>query len=289
MAKKALGRGLSNLLPTAQSKKDFPSITEGKFRELNLSDIEPDPRQPRKHFAESELNKLATTLKSVGVIEPIVVRPVENGYQLISGERRWRAAAIAGLKKIPAVLKQVNDTRALEMSIIENIQREDLNPLEEARAYLDWMELTGLKAADIAKRAGKDRTTITNLIRLLKLPEEIQKMIKKKMMSPGQARPLIGIADRSRLQKISLKIVKENWTSRKVEEEVSKIQNAGSVSTGSGKREKDVNILNLENKLRRKYSTKIGIKHKSNGSGSLNIHYANLDELDRILELMKLK
>lgn len=288
MAKKALGRGLSNLIPGKSSASSENRVLDNNFRELGLLEIQPDPNQPRKYFDEAELNKLAITLKSVGMIEPVVVRPIENGYQLISGERRWRAAALAGLKKIPAILKQVNDTRAMEMAIIENIQREDLNPVEEARAYVEWMELSGLKANDIAKKVGKDRSTVTNLIRLLKLPSEIHNLIEKKMMNPGQARPLIGIADKNKLHKLSLKIVKENWTARKVEEEVSKIQ-VGSVSPVKSVKKKDTNIKNLEDKLRRKFTTKINIQHKPTGSGSVSFNYASLDDLDRILALMKFK
>lgn len=295
MAKKALGRGLSNLLPGAASGDKTIVRDNPNYQEIALNEIKPNPNQPRKQFDPQDLNELAATLHSVGLIEPVVVRRLSDGsgYQLISGERRWRAARLAGFKKLPAVIKQVNDIQALEMGIIENIQREELSPIEEARAYDYWMQQTGQKASDIANRVGKDRTTITNLLRLLKLPEEALNLVDKGMLTPGQARPLLGVGDRKMLARLSARIVREGWSSRRVEDEVARLTSGTrSNSTGSGKNtggRRDPNIANLEKKIRTRLSAKVQVAHKKNGAGSITIHYNNLDELDRLLEVMKVK
>lgn len=289
--KKSLGRGLSNLLPGAIPGRGIVNIPDNaNFRELKLQEIQANPNQPRKHFDTVELENLARTLQTVGMIEPVVVRKKDDFFELISGERRWRAAKIAGFKKIPAILKQVNDLQALEMGIIENIQREELTPIEEARSYEIWMAKTNQKASDLAKKVGKDRSTITNLIRLLKLPPEILQLIEKKMLSPGQARPLIGVGDRSQMHRLSQKIVRENWTARRVEEEITKLQMKSSpVHKAAAKPKKDPNIKNLEDRLRRKLMAKVSIQHKKSGAGSITIGYANLDDMERVLDLMKIK
>lgn len=298
MAKKSgLGRGLSNLIPGAEKENQSGiQISENpEYQELEITSIDPNPNQPRKRFNQAELDELAITIQNIGVIEPVVVRKINDRYQLISGERRWRACKQAGYRKIPAVVKQVDEMQALEMGIIENIQREELNAVEEARAYDLWMKETGLKPTQIADRVGKDRSTITNLIRLLKLPEEILNHIEEKRISAGQARPLIGIADRRILDKISKKIIEENWTARRVEEEVGALLEPDADSgKGGGKKSSkgaarvDANIKSLEDRIRTKLMTKVQVQHKSSGAGKLTIQYANLDELDRILELMKL-
>lgn len=297
MAKKVgLGRGLSNLIPGADKAHGggVQITTNPEYQELTILDIQPNPNQPRKRFNQAELDELAKTIMSVGIIEPIVVRKVGEKYQLISGERRWRACQLAGYKKIPAVVKQVDDVQALEMGIIENIQREELNPIEEARAYDYWMNQTGLKPSDLADRVGKDRSTITNLIRLLKLPEEVLQKIEEKKISAGAARPLLGIADRKMLAQLAEKIVAEGWTARRVEEEVARLTDPAQAEPGGKRRlaggeSHDANIRNLEDKLRTRLMTRVQIQHKKDGSGKLVLGYANLDELDRILEILDKK
>ena len=290
MAKK-LGRGLSNLIPGADSGNGSVNIqTNPEYQELSLDSLVPNPDQPRKKFLQQELEELAATLHAVGLIEPIVVRKTGEKYQIISGERRWRACKIAGFKKIPCVIKQVNDIQALEMGIIENIQREELSPIEEARAYEHLMEKTGLKPGDIALKVGKDRSTITNLLRLLKLPFEVVELIENGKLSAGQARPLIGIGDKNKLHSLIKKIVMEGWTARKVEEEVARIQEPASASkSGKPLSKKDVNVTKLEDRLRSKLTARINIFHKKNGSGKISIGYANLDDLERIIEMLEKK
>ncbi len=288
MAKRTLGRGLSNLLPGAESADAKPVVRDNpNYQELPLKQIRANPKQPRKHFNEKDIKELAKTLHTVGLIEPVVVRKIDDHYQLISGERRFRAAGIAGFKKIPAVIKQVNDVQALEMGIIENIQREELGPVEEARAYEYWMQETGRKASDLADKVGKDRTTITNLIRLLKLPAEVLELVEKRMLSPGQARPLLGIGDRKVLGQLAVKIAREGWTARKVEEEISRLTD-GPRTAKAGK-SRDPNIKHLEDRLRTKFTTRVQITHKKTGAGKISIAYASLEDLERLIELWKVK
>jgi len=287
VAKKVLGRGLSNLLP-GDSPIHLQSNPE--YQELDLASIIPSPAQPRKHFDQADLQELAQTLHSVGLIEPIVVRPSGERFEIISGERRFRACKLAGFKKIPAVVKQVDDLRALEMALIENIQREDLNPLEEARAYELWMERTKDKPSDLASKVGKDRTTITNLTRLLKLPAEVQKLLEDKKISAGQARPLLAIADRRQALRIADRIQKENWSARRVEDEVAKLQEpAPGRSARQSGAARDPNLRTVESKIRNKLGAKVEVSHKKNGAGKLTVYYGNLNDLDRILGAMGIK
>lgn len=284
MAKKVLGRGLSNLLPG----ESITLQNNPEFQELPLERIVASPAQPRKHFDDKDLQELAQTLHSVGLIEPIVVRPSGDLFEIISGERRFRASRIAGFKKIPAVVKQVDDVRALEMALIENIQREDLNPLEEARAYELWMERTGDKPSDLATKVGKDRTTITNLTRLLKLPPEIQKLLEERKLTAGQARPLLAIADRRQVLKIADKIQSENWSARKVEDEVARLQEPPAQRAVQSAA-RDPNLRSLETRIRNKLGAKVEVSHKKNGAGKLTLYYGNLNDLDRILAAMGIK
>jgi len=285
---KKLGRGLSNLIPGADSSGGPVKIESNPdYQEISTELLKPNPDQPRKKFLQRELEELAATLHTVGLIEPIVVRKSDDAYQIISGERRWRACKIAGFKKIPCVIKQVNDIQALEMGIIENIQREELSPIEEARAYDHLMLKTGMKAGDISLKVGKDRSTITNLLRLLKLPPEVIDLIEDGKLSAGQARPLIGIGDKNKLASLIKKIITEGWTARKVEEEVARIQDPVSgAKAGAAQPKKDINITRLEDQLRARLTSRVSIAHKKNGSGKISIGYANLDDLERIIEML---
>ena len=290
MAKK-LGRGLSHLLPTAPAAQSA-TRTHPEYQEIPLGDIVPNPDQPRKHFNEREINELAATLHSVGLIEPVVVRRQGERYQLISGERRWRACRKAGFKKIPAIVKNLNDVQALEMGIIENIQREDLSPLEEARAYEALIQKTGVKPSALAERVGKDRTTVTNLLRLLKLPEPVLEMLARGDISAGQARPLLSLGDRQIVLRTARTISTQGWSARRVEEEVAKLtegtrpkQKSRSAPSGN---KADANTRALEEKLRRKLMARVKLDHSKKG-GKLTIHYGNLEDLERILELLGIR
>ncbi len=282
-SRKPLGRGLSNLLSNAGEQgtvvHDNPN-----YKELSLSSITPNPHQPRKKFEIKELEELAKTLHSIGLIEPIVVRYLgEERYEIIAGERRFRAAKIAGFKKIPAVLRQANDMQALEVGIIENIQREELNPVEEARAYQQWMSVTGQKADVLAKKVGKNRSTVKNLTRILKLPPEVLNMLENKQITIGQARPLLSIGDTKSLVKLATKVSNESWSSRKVEEEVARLTEGLRNSLAH----KNPNMINIERDLRLHFSARVDVQYKKNGGGKIMIHYGNLKDLERLLGILK--
>lgn len=282
--KKGLGKGLANLLPEFNQEESKKENSE--FQYIDIEKVEPNPNQPRKRFNQQELEELSETIKNVGVIEPIIVRMENDKYVLISGERRLRAAKLAGFKKIPAIIKNLDYIRSLEITLIENIQREDLTPIEEAKAYEQLLKLTNMNIKQIAEKVGKDRSTISNLLRLLKLPDEIKTFIEEKKVSVGQVRPLLSIADKKMMIELAEKIVSENWSARKVEEEVAKITDPNLRKNSSKINFKDPSILEIEKKIRAKFTTKVDIQYNSNGSGKIIFHYANLDEFDRLLELL---
>ncbi len=290
--KTGLGKGLSNLIPSAGGGRTagVQIVEHPDYRELSIQEIVPNPNQPRKRINQAELDELAKTLHTVGLIEPIVVRKIKNEerYEIISGERRFQACKKAGFKKIPAMIKQVNDIQALEMGIIENIQREELNPIEEARAYQALLDKTGQKPIQIAEKVGKDRTTITNLLRLLKLPDQVLEIIEHGQMSAGQARPLLSIADPRVLIKLAGRIAREGWTARRVEDEIARLQEGGAKSSAK-KDKKDANIRHLEERLRAKFTTKVDIAHGRGGAGKITLHYTSLDDLDRLLDNLKVR
>lgn len=283
LKKSGLGRGLSNLIPDAPATRSTSG--SGEFQYLSLDDIDPNPDQPRRTFKAQELQELADTIQSVGVIEPIIVRRKGERFLIISGERRWRASRLVGYKKIPALVKDVDDVRAAEFAIIENIQREDLSPVEEARAYESLMTLTGDKAGDLAKKVGKDRTTIANLLRLLKLPEDVLKLVEEKQISAGQARPLLSLGDRKVIVQLAGRIAREGWSARRVEDEVAKLgedHRSGPVKA----QRKDANTRKMEERMRARLAARVDLKHRSDGKGRITIQYGSLDDLERILELM---
>lgn len=280
-----LGRGLSNLIPDAPVVKNTNS---SEFQYLNIDEIEPNPKQPRRSFNEKELTELADTIQHVGIIEPIVVRSKNNRYIIISGERRWRASKLIGYKKIPAVIKDYDDVKAAEVALIENLQREDLNSIEEARAYESLIELTGDKPADLAKKLGKDRTTVTNLLRLLKLPEEVMTLIENRMINAGQARPLLSLGDRKMISQLAGRIAKEGWSARRVEDEVAKLTEISGPKKAKSSN-KDANIRKLEERIRARLTAKVDLAHKGSGGGRLSVQYTSLDDLERILDLIGVK
>ncbi|MBW7858012.1 MAG: ParB/RepB/Spo0J family partition protein [Leptonema sp. (in: Bacteria)] len=280
-----LGRGLSNLIPDAPAAKADHS---SEFQYLNLDQVDPNPDQPRRSFNEKELTELADTIQHVGIIEPIVVRPKNDRYIIISGERRWRASKLIGYKKIPAVIKDFDELKAAEVALIENLQRQDLNSIEEARAYESLLQLTGDKPANLAKKVGKDRTTITNLLRLLKLPDEVLTLIENKMINAGQARPLLSLGDRKTVIQLSARISKEGWSARRVEDEVAKLTEiAGPKKAKSSG--KDANTRKIEERIRARLTAKVDLAHKASGGGRLSIQYTSLDDLERILDLIGVK
>jgi ParB family chromosome partitioning protein len=288
MAKgKVLGRGLGNLIPVNEKKEEMSYESHSNLKELKISEIYPNPNQPRRTFSEESIQELANTIQLHGVIQPVVVKKTDRGYELISGERRVRACKKAGFLKVPAVIRNVSNKESLEMAILENIQREDLNPIDEALAYQKLAEELNLKTSELAQRMGKNRTTIANLIRLLNFPQKIQDLIREGKISEGQARPVLSIADDRKKIEVVEKIISMGWTARQVEDYVSDLT-AGS-EPRSGKKPagkaKDPAIVKIESKLRNKLSSKVELVHnESNGKGKIVIQYGNLEQMESILK-----
>jgi ParB family chromosome partitioning protein len=294
MAKQSvLGRGLGNLIPGSNKKSvnespaaDSPS--NSNLKDIKISEIVLNPNQPRKVFKQETILELAETIKLHGLIQPIIVKKTANGFQLIAGERRLRACKEAGFVKIPAIVKEYTEKESIEIALLENIQREDLNPIEEAMAYHTIAEKLGLKVSEIAVRVGKNRSTVANLIRLLQLPEAVKDLLAQKKLSEGQARPLLSIGDKRKLEETAHKIIELNMTVREVEDYVAKILGDSKPSKSNSKNPKvDPSIVAIENKIRNKYSIKVGIQHNENtGKGKIVLSYGNLDEMERLLERM---
>ena len=284
MTRRALGRGLSALL------SDSPTTSSEQLVDLDIDLIEPNSLQPRTSFDEERLNELAQSIRSNGIIQPVLVRPISDGrYQLIAGERRWRAAQRAELRRIPAVVRDVPEDKILELALIENIQRQELNPIEEAQAYKGLIETLGLTQEMVAQRVGRDRTFITNYLRLLRLPEDIQKLLEQEKISMGHARALLGVDDPDIQRKIAQNIIEQNLSVREVERTIRKIINGESAPDAVPSREprNDANIRAAESKLRRRFSSQVRIIHSQSGEGGkIEIEFYSENDLQRIYQLL---
>jgi ParB family chromosome partitioning protein len=276
--RKALGKGLSALIP------DADRIDEGAahFFQCPIEAISPNPNQPRQRFSAVELDEMAASVREKGVITPLLVSRKEDGYQLIAGERRWRAAQKAGLERVPVVVREATPVEALELALIENIHRTDLNPIEEAAAYGNLLEQGGLTQEELAKRLGKDRSTVTNLLRLLKLPAGIQGDVMDGRLSMGHARLLAGIKDPAGQKGLRDVIVRKGLSVREAEALAKKAK----VSRGALKKRifQDPYVQSLEDRLKRSIGTKVEIKRRG-GRGQITVHFYSDDELDRLIEL----
>jgi len=276
--KSPLGRGLESLIP--KNEAESKSVVE-----LDISDIQPNPEQPRKNFDRESLQELVESIKSKGVIQPLIVGKFENKFILIAGERRWRAAGLAGLKKVPVVVRDIKDEQEkLELAIIENIQRENLNPPELATAYKNLMEKYGYNQEQVASVVGKSRSAIANSLRLLSLPSEILKSIEKGSISEGHARALLGLTDKETIMEVFRKILQKKLTVRQTEDLIKKL-NKGS-NNQPKKEDKSVFIKNIEEELENYFNTKVELKHKKNG-GTIEIKYSTQDELNRIINELR--
>ncbi len=271
----ALGRGLGALIPGGS-----PAERKGVIN-LGIEEIRPNRHQPRRHFDEAHIEELAESIRLKGVLLPLIVRRAPEGFVLVAGERRWRAAQKAGLRELPALVREVTEKEAFELALIENIQREDLNPIEEAEAYKRLIEEHGLTQEELAGRVGKERSTITNALRLLRLPDAIKQAIVAGQLSMGHARALLGIAEDADLRRAADKVIAENLSVRAVEALVQRLK---SKRLPKEKREQaqSAQVRHLVEKLQRKLGARVELKDKD-GSGTLEIRYTNLAELDRIL------
>lgn len=287
----ALGRGLDALISTEGVRTQGSST----INEIAIDQIEANPNQPRREFDEEALQELAVSIREIGIIQPITLRQVaENRFQIIAGERRWRASQIAGLKAIPAYIRTINDENVMEMALVENIQREDLNAIEIALAYEHLLEGTGMTQEKVSERVGKSRTAITNYLRLLKLPAQIQMALQKHEIDMGHARALLAIDSPSAQIKLFKEIQKNGYSVRKVEELAQRLKNGEDIENGSkkivAKNSLSDEMTELKKRLSKVLETKVQLTCSSKGKGKISIPFANDEELEKILRIFdKLK
>ena len=292
--KNALGRGLGALLndsPTNKAnmprKATISSSTTGSISEIAIDSIEVNPFQPRTHFDEESLNELKDSIKTQGIIQPITVRKLaNNSYQLISGERRLQASKLGGLSKIPAYIRSANDQQMLEMALIENIQRENLNSIEVALSYQRLISECDLKQEELGDRVGKKRSTVTNYLRLLKLPPDVQAGIRDGAITMGHARALIGIDKVDVLLNVFKKVVQQGLSVRKTEELVRLLTSPESTNTNTSETAKSSEIIKLQSELSSHFGSKIQVKADDSNKGEIKIPFVSTQDLNRILEIL---
>ena len=295
--KKGLGKGLDSLIADKVSTKQMAKTeTPTKLKSEHAADavmmeiakVEPNRDQPRQKFDEDALLELAESIKQFGVLQPLLVQERDDYYEIIAGERRWRAAKLAGIKKIPVIIKKLTAQEIMEISLIENIQREDLNPIEEALAYKKLLDEFNLKQDEVAERVSKSRTAVTNSMRLLKLCDEVQQMVIDEMLTTGHARALLGINDQEKQYELAQKIFDEKLSVRDTEKLVKSIQNEKKTNV-----RKEINpkleaiYHNLEEQMKGILGTKVSINHKDEKKGKVEIEYYSQEELDRIIDLLR--
>ena len=295
MAKsRGLGEGLDSLIPVGNAEgkgkigiNSVPASEEKPDKMVKITMVEPNRDQPRHKFDEEALNELADSIKQYGIISPIIVQDRKDHYEIIAGERRWRAAKIAGLKEIPVIIKNFTEQEIVEISLIENIQRENLNPIEEALAYKRLLTEFHLKQEEVAQRVSKSRTAVTNSMRLLKLADEIQQMIIDESLTTGHARALITIEDESKQIEIAKKVVNEKLSVRDIEKLVKDLNKPKKEKKESKQLKNDFIYQDIEEKLKQSLGTKVTVSAKEDGSGKIEIDFYSSEELDRILDLLK--
>lgn len=287
MAKRSgLGKGLDLLIPNSVGMKEDKKVEDKKESFIKISEVEPNRNQPRKSFNEDALQELADSIKQFGIIQPLVVQKKEDYYQIIAGERRWRAAKLAGLKEVPVIIKDYTDEEIMEIALIENLQREDLNPIEEAMAYKQLIKDYKLKQDEIAEKVSKSRVAITNSMRLLKLSEKVQNMIVDEMISSGHGRALLGIENEELQINLAIKIFDEKLSVRETEQLVKNMINP---KEKKQKEEYKDNFIyeKIENEFREIIGSNVSIKRKSKDKGKIEIDYYSSEDLERIMELIK--
>lgn len=288
--RRGLGRGLRSLIPGSDRE-----VPEGPARELALDKIEKNPYQPRKYFDSSKLNELAESVRQHGVLQPLVVREREGGFELIAGERRLEAAKRAGLESVPVIVRVCEDAESLELALVENVQREDIGALEAAAAYHRLMGEFGLSQEAVAQRVGKSRSAVANTLRLLNLPVEIQQSLSGGEITEGHARALLGLSDPAEQQQVWRDTIKSQASVRETERMVREVLNPEAQGNPQGSargargatssRAQDPNLLQVENDLRRRLGTKVGIRRRGD-RGAITIEFYSDEDLERILGLM---
>lgn len=293
--KSGLGKGLDSLIKDNSSAKKTAAVntsSENKAEEMKSGEqmmkinmVEPNRDQPRKKFEEDALLELADSIKQFGVLQPLLVRKRKDYYEIIAGERRWRAAKMAGVKEVPIIIKDYTEQEIVEIGLIENIQRENLNPIEEAMAFKKLLEEFNLKQDEVAERVSKSRTAVTNSMRLLKLDERVQEMIVDDMISTGHARALLAIDDKEQQYDLANKIFDEKLSVRETEKLVKEIKNPKKPKMKK-KVENEFVYTDLENRMKEVMGTKVNISSKGNGKGKIEIEYYSDDELERMFEMI---
>ncbi len=284
--RQALGRGLAALIPHAGEGAAEPGArgaTGSGLRTLDIESIHPSSKQPRKHFDDGRLDELAETIRSQGIIQPLVVRVREGGgFELVAGERRWRAAQRAGLHQVPAVVREVAESQAFEMALVENLQREDLNPIEEAEGYQRLVAEFGYTQESLSARVGKDRSTVANALRLLKLPPPVRAMVIEGRLNMGHARALLGLESDPAIERLAHQAVSRGLSVRQVESLVKREREDQPRPTTQAPETSPV-VRDLVHRLEQALATKVKLVQASPKSGHLEIHYASLDQLDGVL------
>lgn len=288
--KRGLGKGLDTMIPPVKNEKksEKGDLAKGPETLVNITKVEPNREQPRKNFDEDALLELSESIKQYGLLQPILVQDRKDYYEIIAGERRWRAAKLAGLKQVPIIIKNLTDQEIVEISLIENIQRENLNPIEEAQAYKRLLNEFHLKQDEVAERVSKSRTAVTNSMRLLKLSDDVQRMVIDEMITTGHARALLGVEDPAEQYNLAQRIFDEKLSVREVEKIV---KNMGKPVKPKKEKmvDKSMQVIydDISEKLKTQLGTKVNIVPKEDGSGKIEIEFYSHDELDRILDLMK--
>ncbi len=289
--RQALGRGLAALIPEAPAPRQAQVVAparataDGGLRLIPIEDIHPSPHQPRKTFDDARIEELAATIRVQGIIQPLVVRAQEHGYELIAGERRWRAAQRAGLHEVPVVVREVTETAAFEMALVENLQREDLNPIEEADGYQRLIDEYGYTQESLAGRVGKDRSTVANALRLLRLPASVRQMVVGQRLSMGHARALLGLDSASEIERLARLTVTREMSVRQVEGLVRREREGATKgdAKGDAAQRPSSAVRDLTERLQRALGARVKVVETGPGRGHLEIHYQTLDELDSVL------
>ncbi|XEC95029.1 ParB/RepB/Spo0J family partition protein [Paenibacillus tarimensis] len=277
---KRLGRGLDALIPSLSVNDD------DKVIEISLSQLRPNPYQPRKNFDDDSIKELAESIKQHGVIQPIIVRSVLKGYEIIAGERRFRASGLIGAATIPAVVRSFSDQQVMEIALIENLQREDLNAIEIAVAYQAIMDKFNLTQEELSLKVGKSRSHIANFLRLLTLPSEIKENVSRGTLSMGHARALVGVKEESVRNELARLSIEQEWSVRELEEAIQKLDQKGKETQKSKAKKKDPYIEHIEETLRERFKTTVKVKQQKD-KGRIELMYYNKQDLERLLELLE--
>ncbi len=290
MAARGLGKGLDSLIPNNVGEKNLKEVKSFEVKApetiVKITKIEPNREQPRKNFDEDTLQELADSIKQYGLLQPILVQDKKDHYEIIAGERRWRASKLAGLKEVPVIIKNYTEQEIVEISLIENIQRQDLNPIEEAQAYKRLLTEFDLKQDEVAERVSKSRAAVTNSIRLLKLCDNVQQMLIDDMITTGHARALLAVEDHNLQYLLAQRIFDEKLNVRDVEKLVKNLSKPAKVKEKKEDPALEVIYNDISEKLKQKLSTKVTVTPKGNGAGKIEIEFYNHEDLDRLLDMI---